>query len=223
MIKMSNLLVVMLVASFLGGCSLFQTIEPIKPVKIKVSNKHVDYLKDVKPILDKRCVSCHSCYNSPCQAKFSSFEGVDRGASKLLVYDAMRLRAMNPTRLFVDADTTQEWRDKSFYSLTDTFDTNETHNDSIMMHMLYTKKMNPDVISSYKPETDKQICPKDSQEMAKYVNDKPNHGMPYGFPALKKSEYEMLTQWLAQGAHGPTDTEQKKLITPNKSAQVEID
>jgi hypothetical protein len=46
------------------------------PVAFQIPTRHVDYLKEVKPLLDKRCVVCHSCYNSPCQLKLDSFEGV---------------------------------------------------------------------------------------------------------------------------------------------------
>ena len=201
------------------GCSA-----PIpEPVKVQSSTGKIDFINDVKPILDKRCVTCHSCYNSPCQAKMSSFEGIDRGGSKLLVYDAMRLKAQNPTRLFVDAKNTKEWRKKGFFSLTQKFDANTSYNDSIMIHMLYDKKIHPAVVGSYQPESDELICPRNKEEMGEYLEDKPNHGMPYGFPAIKDKEYNTLSQWLAQGAKGPTPTQQTKLTTPSKNAQTEID
>jgi len=73
--------------------------------------------------LDKRCVTCHSCYNSPCQAKFSSFDGIDRGGSKEKVYLAERLFSQQPTRLFMDAKTTEEWRKKKFFSLRENIST----------------------------------------------------------------------------------------------------
>jgi len=218
---MSNKIIFLLtiiISSLFLGCS-----SPIpEPVKIHVTNQKIDYLNDVKPILDKRCVSCHSCYNSPCQAKLSSFEGVDRGGSKLLVYDALRFKASNPTRLFIDAQSTDEWHKKGFYSLTKKFDANESHNDSIMMHMLHDKKINPEVIGSYRPESDELVCPKNTQEMGDYLEDKPNHGMPYGLPSLSDAEYNTLTQWLAKGAHGPTLSEKKALTSPSKKAEVEI-
>jgi len=215
---MKNIIIYFVLSLLFIGCSA----QIPKPVRVEVGTKTISYLKDVKPILDARCVSCHSCYNSPCQAKMSSFEGLQRGASKLLVYDAIRLSAMDPTRLFVDAKNTKEWREKGFYSLTSDIDDNTTHNDSIMMHMLYDKKMHPDVIGSYKPESDELICPKNSKEMGEYLEDKPNHGMPYGFPAIKESEYKTLSAWLAQGAKGPTTAEQKNITTPSKKALKEI-
>jgi len=201
-----------------AGCSAPE----LAPVEVTKTQQNISYLKDVKPILDKRCVTCHSCYNSPCQAKLSSYNGVDRGASKVMVYDALRIRAEAPTRLFIDAQTTQEWRDKKFFSLTQSKESNATHNDSIMMHLLYDKKQNPKIIGEYAPEQDKLSCPRNKEELEAYVDDKPNHGMPYGFPQISDSEYATLTQWLAQGAKGPTTAEQKGVETPSKNAQIEI-
>ncbi len=72
----------------------------------------VSYSQDVKPILDTRCVVCHACYDAPCQLKLSSFEGLDRGASKHPVYDTERFKAAEPSRLFIDATDTAQWRQK---------------------------------------------------------------------------------------------------------------
>jgi fatty acid cis/trans isomerase CTI len=163
-----------LVLAIIVGCA---TPKPA-PVQVQMRDIEVNYITDVKPILDKRCVSCHSCYNSPCQAKYSSFEGLDRGASKLKVYNATRLKAVDPTRLFIDAQNTSEWREKGFFTLTQSSDSNMTHNDSIMMHMLHNKKLHPEVVGSYDPENEKLLCPKDSKELGEYFKKKPNHGMP---------------------------------------------
>src|SRR5450759_2448521 len=64
------------------------------PVAFQITQRHIDYMKEVKPVLDSRCAVCHSCYNSPCQLKLDSFEGADRGATKNAVYNSSRLRSM---------------------------------------------------------------------------------------------------------------------------------
>ncbi len=194
-----NIFVVFLVSLLFSACS----VKELEPVLVKNTYKKIDYTKDIKPVLDSRCVVCHSCYNSPCQAKFSSYEGIQRGGSKIKVYDATRFRAIDPTRLFIDAQSTKEWRTKGFYSLTDSLDGNISTNDSIMIHMLNQKMKNPDIIGEYSPETDDLMCPRDKDEVNEYFDDKPNHGMPYGMPALKQIEYDTLAQWLFQGANGP--------------------
>lgn len=76
--------------------------------------RKLDYLNDVQPVLVKRCVVCHSCYNSPCQLKLSSWDGLDRGASTEQIYNGGRLKTMDPSRLLIDAHSTDEWRQKGF-------------------------------------------------------------------------------------------------------------
>ncbi len=216
--KQFYLLPVVVFIFFFAACSA-----PVpEPVKVESNHQQIDYLADVKPILDRRCVSCHSCYNSPCQAKFSSFEGIDRGGSKELVYDATRLKAIDPTRLFMDAESAEAWREKGFFSLTDNPEANASYNDSIMIHMLKDKMEHPEVIGEYDPEHDELICPRNKQEMGTYIEDKPNHGMPYGFPALKDREYNTLAQWLQQGAKGPTAGQMQKISSPGRAAAAEI-
>ncbi|HSQ72840.1 MAG TPA: peptidylprolyl isomerase, partial [Rubrivivax sp.] len=78
--------------------------QPLAPAPVGVS-----YRADVQPILEQRCVVCHGCYDAPCQLKLGAWEGIARGASKQPVYDAARLRAAEPTRLFEDAQLPSEW------------------------------------------------------------------------------------------------------------------
>ena len=172
------------------------SVKPLEPVQFEILDKEISFIKDIKPILDNRCVSCHSCYNSPCQLKLSSFEGVQRGGSKADIY-ANRLSADNPTRLFIDATSEKEWREKGFFSVVDFL---EDSNESIMMQYLFQKQTNPLNIGQYSPETDKLSCVKNKDELAKYFDENPHKGMPYGFPALKKEEYNLLMTWLRQGA-----------------------
>lgn len=172
------------------------SVKPLEPVQFEILDKEISFIKDIKPILDNRCVSCHSCYNSPCQLKLSSFEGVQRGGSKADIY-ANRLSADNPTRLFIDATSEKEWREKGFFSVVDFL---EDSNESIMMQYLFQKQTNPLNIGQYSPETDKLSCVKNKDELAKYFDENPHKGMPYGFPALKKEEYNLLMTWLKQGA-----------------------
>ncbi len=201
------------------GCST----TPPSPIAIEQSPVVVNYLSDVKPILDQRCVACHSCYNAACQAKFSSYEGIDRGATKIKVYNATRLSSIEPTRLFEDAKDTEEWRKKGFYSLTQHKNNTPHQSEDILSHLLNHKMKNPTVEGIYDPENESLICPKNTAELGDYFDEKPNHGMPYGFPALEEQEYNTLMQWVSQGAKGPTKEEQKKITTPSEAASTEIE
>ena len=75
----------------------------------------ISYRDDVRPVLERRCVVCHGCYDAPCQLKLGAWEGVARGATKAQVYDATRPDEAPPTRLFVDARQPSQWREKGFF------------------------------------------------------------------------------------------------------------
>lgn len=199
------------------------SVAPLPPIQVQQSSIPVHYTTDVQPILNQRCVSCHSCYNAACQAKFSSFEGLDRGATKTSLYNATRLSAISPTRLFKDAKNTEEWRGKGFYSLTKNEQNTATQNADILSHFIDQKMKRPEVVGSYDPENESLSCPADSDELAEYFDDKPNNGMPYGFPALQAREYNTLVQWISQGAHGPSEQEKIKLMTPSRKIITEIE
>ena len=212
-----NSVLLLLMALFIAGCAA----KTLPPVQVQIPARTIDYLKEVKPILNKRCTVCHSCYNSPCQLKLDSFEGTDRGATKQAVYNASRLTAMDPTRLFTDAQSTGEWRKKGFFSVTESTVANG-RNDSIMIQMLSHKMKNPKSSGEYSPETDELTCSENRNELGGYLKKHPNRGMPYGFPPLKQEEFEIIAGWLVQGAKGPSVAQQAELTTPKASDALAI-
>jgi len=187
----------------------------LPPVTVKIPTRTIDYQREVKPLLDKRCTVCHSCYNSPCQLKLDSFEGVDRGATKRAIYNSTRLKTMDPTRLFVDAKTTGEWREKEFYSVTES-SVSGGQNNSLMIQLLAHKINNPLNTGEYKPEAEDLTCAKDRDELGGYLKKHPNSGMPFGFPPLKQDEFEIIAGWLVQGAKGPDSAQQSLLESPER-------
>src|SRR5664280_984453 len=191
------------------------------PVAFQITMRHIDYMKEVKPLLDRRCAVCHSCYNSPCQLKLDSFEGADRGATKRAVYNSSRLRSMDPTRLFTDAQSTGEWRQKEFFSVTDS-KASCGLNDSIMIELLSHKMKNTKSVGEYKSEADDLTCSQNTEELGGYLEKHPNNGMPFGFPALKQEEFDIIAGWLAQGARGPDAAQQEMLTTPKASDALQI-
>ena len=194
MYKTINTFVVVLAILIFSGCST----KLLKPIPVEPLGKKISYQKDIKPILDKRCVSCHSCYNSPCQLKLSSYEGLDRGVTKEEVYLGERLSSQEPTRLFIDEKTTKEWRKRGFVSVTES-DTIEAYNNSLFLQILAHKMKHPKSEGEYYSEDDLS-CAKDIEELSEFLDDNPNSGMPYGFPPLEKHEFELIKKWLAQGA-----------------------
>lgn len=213
-----NIIPILFIGLFLIGCGT----EPLKPVSVEIPAQKVDYLKEVKPILDNRCVVCHSCYNSPCQLKLSSFEGLDRGGSKEKVYLGERLHAQDPSRLFIDAQTTNQWREKGFSSVTKSDSDMETNN-SLMLHLLDHKMKNPESKGEYFSESDDITCASDQEELAEFLDDNPHSGMPFGFPPLDQKEFKTIKNWLAQGGQSPSKEQLTKIKKPSQKAQNMID
>ena len=74
----------------------------------------MSYRKDIQPIVERRCVVCHACYDGPCQLKLTAWGGIARGTSKAPVYDAARLSEAPTTRLFLDAQLPSQWWERGF-------------------------------------------------------------------------------------------------------------
>ena len=184
---------------------------------------NVSYLKDVKPILDSRCVVCHGCYDSPCQLKLSSIEGLDRGASKIPVYDTKRLIPAETTRLFIDEVDTEGWRKRDFFPVLDEGqDTVETRvSNSVLAGLLELKRNHPlpgsgKLSDDFEFKLDRTLeCPT-TEEFPDFKLEHPMWGMPYAMPGLAENEEETLVNWLKSGAKAatrpPLSSEAKKEI-----------
>ena len=88
---------------FCSGCMQPAAVDETGPGPTVSATQTYSYTRDIKPVLDQKCIACHACYDAPCQLKLSSSEGLLRGATRKQVYDSARLKDMAPTRLFVDA------------------------------------------------------------------------------------------------------------------------
>jgi len=168
---------------------------------------HITYYKDTRPILEKRCVVCHGCYDAPCQLKLESYEGLLRGANPDKIYDGKRLLGASLTRLFEDADSTAEWRTKGFHPvLNERNDTPKTNiKAGVLAQMLELKKKHPLPKNHLLPDSfdlqlnRPQYCPS-IETFNGFAEKNPLWGMPYGLPALNNKEYKTTMDWLAQGA-----------------------
>jgi hypothetical protein len=218
--KQLQVLLIVVASAFALGVACVPS--PLPPVVVEPLARPVGFLSDVKPVLDRRCVVCHSCYNAACQLKLSSFEGIDRGGSKLPVYSATRLEAQAPTRLFFDARTTAEWLQKGFHSVVRS-QAPSPANDSLMLYLLEAKRIVPVPKGEYHAEASDLTCAADPDELSSFLAEHPERGMPFGFPALKPGEHAVLATWLDRGAPGPTPLEQEALVTPSETDQARID
>ena len=121
------------------------------------------------------------------------------------------------TRLFVDAQTTAEWRSKGFHAVLaeDASTQEERLEQSVLYQLLRLKQMNPQPRFGMLPDSMdisldlEQICTT-REKFDKYAKKHPGWGMPYAMPNLSDREYRTLVQWLSQGAPAtpaPTSTD----------------
>ena len=209
--------VFLLSVAIISGCAfvatkdfskLYGVAETQNRVVSSLDSGQVDYWTEVKPILEKRCISCHSCYDAPCQLKLTAIEGIDRGASKQDVYNQKRLRSINPSRLFEDAHSTAAWRKKGFFPVLNEHGNEAEANQQagVMYQLLDLKERNPlpeEKILSNKDfnfNIGREHTCSTAGQFGDYARKHPQWGMPYGLPGLEDSEQEILKNWLTQGA-----------------------
>jgi hypothetical protein len=180
-------------------------VGPLLLLFVATAFADTDYPPRIKTIVENRCMVCHGCYDAPCQLKLDAWAGLQRGASKDKVYDGTRLLTANLTRLFVDAQTPEEWREKGFYPVLD----GSAPDQGSLYRMLQLKRDHPQPEGELLPDSfdfsldRKQQCPK-PDEFAKFSEEYPLWGMPYGLPGLDDKEHEQLTSWLLGRAPGVT-------------------
>jgi hypothetical protein len=211
------LLRIAILGFFLTGCAVFVATDldglygKARPREREValdSNWGVRYQSQVQPIIEKRCVVCHGCYDAPCQQLLSSPAGIERGASKELVYDTRLLQA-TPSRL-ADASSIAAWRERKFHPALNERDQVAAANlhASVLYRMLDLKQQHPLPSDERLPEDfslaldRKQEC-STIEEFDSFAKRRPLWGMPYGLPAVTTSEFSALGEWLAAGAPLP--------------------
>lgn len=89
--------------------------QTIFPIGAWYSGKDHDdlYLEKVQPIFSKRCVTCHGCYEAPCQLNLQSYQGVRRGYNATPIYNMKRLKSMPITQMN-DVYPLSKWRELDF-------------------------------------------------------------------------------------------------------------
>ena len=177
---------------------------------------HVSFDKQIQPILNNRCVVCHSCNDAPCQLDLTSYDGLDRGANPIPVYNGARFTTNKPTRIGIDAETTAAWREKDFFPvLNERADARAAHlNNALLYRVLLQKRGDAFPTTGRLPatyavgtelETDKDslIQPNTCPTIERYdqlAHKHPQWGMPFGFPGLSDEEFKTIETWLAQGS-----------------------
>ncbi len=202
--------------AFAAGCTAigssqyaerFGTPEPRERVVERLPAGDVDYWRDVRPIVENRCVVCHACFDAPCQLKMSSIEGIERGATKAKVYDSTRLKSAPTTRLFEDAHSVAAWREQGFFPVLNEYTQSKLANRDagVMYRILQLKEDHPLPNVKVLPDSfdlsldRKQFCTQ-AENFDKFSTDHPLWGMPYALPGMPADEQDVLMRWIEQGA-----------------------
>jgi hypothetical protein len=195
-----------IVVRFLAACT--STPPPALPTlpTLPEGTAAVSYDAQVRRVFEQRCVVCHSCYDAPCQLILSSHTGLARGASKQVVYDTDRLTAAQPTRLYVDAQTTAEWRQLGFFPVLG--DPAAAQSASLLTLMLELGRAHPfppgeKLPASVGLDINRTLSCPQVAEFGTYVTQHPLGGMPYGMAPLNTAELEVLARWISEGAPPP--------------------
>lgn len=168
---------------------------------------------EIQKIFDQRCVVCHSCNNAPCQLNLTTLTGLQRGATKSLVYEGDRLHSVPPTRLNIDYETESEWRSVGFFPVLDKTEPHSSLIQKTMTHKMSSEKGKFDSIQTL----DSHSCPTQT-EIKEFYRNRPLAGMPYGLPSLSAVEFVTLSNWIQAGAPGvirqlKQTSEEKKIQT----------
>jgi hypothetical protein len=177
---------------------------------------YISYTKQVQPILNRRCIVCHACYDAPCQLNMTAYEGLDRGANPALVYDGGRFTTAAPTRLGIDAQSTAEWRARGFHPVLNERANQPRANleNSLLYQALMLKRRDAfptvgrlpasyAVGSELESDKDSLVQPNTCPAIEGYetfARRHPQWGMPFALPGLSDSEFKTIETWLAQGS-----------------------
>ena len=191
----SALMIVVMGALVLQGCA--EKESPGTPKTPK--GEAVSFTRDIKPILDTKCVNCHSCYDAPAQLDLRSVKGIVRGAMKIDTY-ASRDTAIAPTYAWNSPNTLADWRKMGFFSVI------EGGRSSIMGKLLALGHANPVKPNGRFPD-DIELDPfkrknylPNKYEIDGYAAQFPEQGMPFAVSGLTDKEYEAMMSWLEDGA-----------------------
>ena len=166
-----------------------------------VTSPAISYTRDIQPIFTEKCVACHACNDAACQLNLGSAEGAARGATKVPVYQGERSAAVEPTRLFYDANGVEAWQRKGFSSVLD----NQGSQAALMARMLELGHSTPLTPNAKLPEeivlglNRNNVCPLPG-EFDAYAGAHPREGMPLAVTGLTDAEYRTLQRWFAAGA-----------------------
>ncbi len=158
-------------------------------------------------LFNARCVACHSCNNAPCQLKLTSYEGLQRGASKI--------EAIHPTRL-QEHRANEAWhrcalargmaQDRDFIPVAD-------EKTNLLLSMINSGAAGSPADTVEASHT----CPANTGEFERMASSYPEKLMPYGLPPLTPAERDVLVSWVRDGQKPPV-AKPSEALPPGQAA-----
>lgn len=168
-----------------------------------------DYLAEVQPLFNRRCVACHGCLASPCNLKLDSYPGVTRGGLGQNPY-GNHLLAVPRTDMDV-ASTVTEWRERGFYPVIPGKGSSADNAQASLLYQMIAAGhqhnrpgFSREALAPAYERRYRHQCPKDPQALRRHLEAEPLAGMPFGLPGLSAGELETLRAWADGGAPGPS-------------------
>lgn len=156
------------------------------------------YNQNIKPIFEAKCIACHACYNSPCQLNMTNYEGLMRGAHQKNPYDFPLTQARQPTRLGIDADSTEAWRKLGFYDIVG------DERRSLLLTSLEVERDENFQNMHFEAEKSRSCLKPSFVPVITLTGAKQDLSMPYGLPKLSSQEVKTIKKWIKAGAPGPS-------------------
>jgi len=185
----------------------------------KSSIKPVDYYTNkIRPIFEKRCITCHACYESPCQLKLTSYEGLTRGAIGVNPYGS-DYSGGEQIRLFKDGLSETDWRQKGFYSVVDqnSESSPEEKLDNSLLYKFVLEGFKTHGLNDEFKTISRRKAKNCVASTADYNDLKPKTkietAMPFGMKSVTGEEFEELRTWIELGAPGPNKSMKKWMHT----------
>ena len=195
---------------FLFSACTSSKLPPAPAINEKKDSEAIRF-EQIRPVLNARCIACHSCLESPCQLNMQTWEGLRRGAFHENAYNGLRTKAIEPQRMFEDAQTEPQWRARGF------IDVLNGGSDSILMKALRLSEARTEL--PRKTVQESNLCPQDPAHVT--TSDVTELAMPYGLPPLSPDQQVLLNTWIAQGARGPAQEPSLQDLNPSVRHQLE--
>lgn len=222
------LLTIAIVPALWVGCGKEQPAPVATPVVPPKTSPR--YVTDIQPIFNRRCIACHGCLGSPCNVKLDAFRGIERGGLGLNPYST-HFESYPRTDMDV-AQTTEEWRQRGFYPILSRDGSSADHLDQSLLYLMLNAGYQHNqpgfsreaVMPLYAKRYDHQ-CPSTPSTLKAYLAANPAAGMPFGLPAISRTDFETLQNWVANGSPGPTEQdleEADRVKHPDAVAQWEV-